>query len=119
MVLVHLGSPEDGKAFLDARWPEARAVSDENKSLYEGFGLSRASLGQLFGPRAFWAGLRSTMKGHGIGKPVGDVVQMSGWFLVQERRILWRHVHEHAGAPRRWDALQRAWAQAREDRPAT
>ena len=108
-----MGNPDEGARFLEERWPEARAVSDEKKELYGAFGLSRGSLGQLLGPRVFLAGLQSALKGHGIGKPVGDPIQMSGWFLVDRKKILWRHVHEHAGAPRRWEALEDAWSAAR------
>ena len=43
---------------------------------------------------------------HGIGKPVGNPLVMSGWFLVHDGAIRWRHVHEHAGAPRRYDELR-------------
>jgi len=61
----------------------------------------------------FLAGMQSALKGHGIGRPVGDPLIMSGWFLLEGRRIRWRHVHVHAGDPRRWNGLERAWADLR------
>lgn len=109
-----MGSSEEGERFFDERWPEARAVSDESKQLYAGFGLATGSLGQLLGPRVLWAGVRAALRGHGVGKPVGDPTMMSGWFLVHGNDVLWEHVHEHAGAPRRFFPVARAWAAHRD-----
>lgn len=120
VLLVHMGTPEDGASFFAERWPEARAVSDASKQLYAAFGLTPGSLGQLFGARVFLAGLDAAMRGHGIGRPVGDPMMMSGWFLVDGPSVLWEHVHEHAGAPRSWDELERVRASASGERaPAT
>jgi len=97
---VHLGSLTEGDAFLEERWPEARAVSDPDKQLYAGFGLRRASFRQLFAPRVLLAGFRA--RRFGVGRPVGDPLMMSGWFLLDGDRILWKHVHAHAGEKRRF-----------------
>lgn len=104
-----MGSPEEGERFFAERWPEARAVSDDDKRLYRTFGLARGSLGQLFGLTVFAAGLRSIR--WGVGRPVGDPLMMSGWFLVDRSgAISWSHRHEHAGAERRWGELAAAGA---------
>jgi hypothetical protein len=100
---VHLGSPDDGETFFGERWPEARAVSDESKELYAELGLGRGSVGQLFSPRVVLAGLRA--RRHGVGRPVGDPMMMSGWFLIDRGRVVWSHVHAHAGEERRYDEL--------------
>lgn len=102
---MHLGSTEDGDEFLARRWPEARAVSDPEEELYEGFGLERGSAGQLLGPRVLWAGLKSTLSGHGFALPAQNPVRMSGWFLVNDGQVVWSHLHEHSGAPRRYGEL--------------
>lgn len=109
IVLVHVGTPEEGERFFTERWPEARAVSDPEKLLYADFGLRRGSFAQLFGPRVLAAGLRALR--HGIGKPTGDPLMMSGWFLVErDGTLVWSHRHEHAGAERRWSELALARA---------
>ena len=108
MLLVHLGTPEEGDAFLAPRWPEARAVSDPAQGLYEAFGLGQGSPGQLFGPRVLLAGLKAMR--HGVGKPVGNPLRMSGWFLIDDGELVWSHVHEHAGAPLRFDEVTAAHA---------
>ena len=105
---MHLGTPAEGDAFLEQRWPGARAVSDPDRKLYTAFGLGRARIGQLFAPRVLLAGLRA--RRFGVGKPVGDPLVMSGWFLVDGGRVTWKHVHDHAGEERRYDELAAALA---------
>lgn len=72
-------------------------MSDPDGAFYRGFGLGRASLGQLFGPSVVACSLRAAAKGHGIGRPVGDPLQMPGLFSVAGDRILWKHDFAHAG----------------------
>ena len=110
---MHLATPGEGEAFFAERWPEARAVSDPDKDLYRGFGLARGSVGQLVGPGVWLSGLKALLKGHGGGRPQGDPLMMSGWFLLEGDRVLWSDVHEHAGAERPWEALGAAWVSAR------
>ena len=105
-----MGSPAEGERFFDERWPEARAVSDTERVLYAGFGLERGRFGQLLGPRAVWAGVRAALRGHGVGRPVGDPMMMPGWFLVHDETVIWQHVHDHAGAPARFDEVTSALA---------
>ena len=107
---MHLGSTEEGETFFSSRWPGARAVSDPDQQLYKAFGLGKGSAGQLFGPKVFLAGLQAFLGGHGVGKPVGNPMVMSGWFLVHGGEVCWQHVHEHGGAPRRYDELRGAMA---------
>lgn len=60
-------------------------------------GLRRANFGQLFGPSAVACSLRAAAKGHGVGRIVGDALQMPGLFYVAGERVLWRHDFAHAG----------------------
>ncbi len=103
-MLVHMGSPEDGEAFLSKRWPEVPAISDPDKHLFQAFDLRRGSLGQLFGPRVFKAAFKSFANGHFIGAPKGDPMMLSGWFLIDPAggrpRITWAHAHANAGDAR-------------------
>ena len=107
VLLVHLGTPEDGATFFDERWPEARAVSDENEEFYEAFGLKQASIGQLISPRVWLEGFKAVR--NGVGKPVGNPMRMSGWFLIDEGSIAWSHIHEHAGAPLQFEECDAAY----------
>ena len=108
VLLVHPARPDQADRFLSSRWPEARAVSDPGKKLFRAFGLGRGSVGQLFGPATILAGVRALK--YGVGTPTGDPLVMSGWFLVADDAIAWEHVHEHAGAPRQFEAAAAALA---------
>ena len=84
--MVHLGSPEDGARFFEERWPEARAVSDPDRVLFDAFGLGRGSWLQLVGPRTWAAGFRA--RRHGVGLPKGDPRVLAGSFAVKGAEVL-------------------------------
>ncbi|MEM9802948.1 MAG: AhpC/TSA family protein [Planctomycetota bacterium] len=92
MLLVHMGRPEAGEQFLAKRWPEARAVSDPKKRLYDAFGLTRGSMAQLMGPSVWAAGVRSLR--HGVGRPVGDPFVLGGSFIVHGADVIAADVAE-------------------------
>ena len=109
MVIVHSGSPAEGEQFFASRWPEARAVSDPSKDLYRAFDLGRGSFTQLFGLRSFAAAFRALR--YGVGKPAGDPLMLSGWFLVErDGRVVWSQPHQFAGEEPRLDELAAATA---------
>jgi len=97
VLFFYMGSVAEGEAFFTTAWPEARAVSDPNRTFYGAFGLERGSFGQVFGPGAMACSLRAAGKGHVVGKPVGDPWQMPGLFLVQGPDVLWSHDFAHIG----------------------
>lgn len=89
MLLVAQGTPEQADAFFEDRWPEARVVSDTDRRLYPAFGLRRAGLLDVLSPkviRAFWRHRR-----HGVGRPVGDTLLLSGAFVVVDGTIEFEH----------------------------
>jgi hypothetical protein len=92
-----MAAPDEGAAFFSSRWKEARAVSDPEKVFYKGFGLQRGSPLEILGPSVVACSLRAAAKGHGLGVPVGDPLQMPGLFYVADDRILWQHDFAHAG----------------------
>jgi AhpC/TSA antioxidant enzyme len=72
--------------------------SDQAKELYQAFGLERGNLSQLFSIKTFTRGFEALRNGgHFVGKPVGDVWQMPGVFLVYKGEILRSFKHESAG----------------------
>jgi hypothetical protein len=102
VLFVYQGTVADGEAFFGAFWPEARAVSDPSKQLYQAFGLHQGSLRQLTSPGVWACAIRATVQGNTVGKPVGDPWQMPGVFLVQGAEILWHHDYAHAGDNPDW-----------------
>jgi hypothetical protein len=108
LLIVHMGSPEEGERFFESRWPEARAVSDPEKKLYAAFGLGKGKLSQFLGPAIWGAGLRALLGGHGVGLPVGDPAMMSGHFLIRDGAIVWSHLHANSGETRRYEEIELA-----------
>jgi hypothetical protein len=97
VVLVHQGTVEQGDAFLESRWPEVSAIADPGRVLYAAFGLERGRLAQVLGPRVLLRGMSAALRGNGIGKPVGDLWQMPGAFVIHRSAIVWSHVAHHVG----------------------
>lgn len=97
VVFVYQGTPSEGEAFFADLWPDARAVADAEQQLYRLFGLARGSAAQMFGARVWACGVRAALKGHFIGKPVGDPWMMPGVFVVHGEQVLWQHDFVHAG----------------------
>ena len=90
------GSPAEGRAFLRRTWPTARAVSDPNAELYDGFGVGRGGLMKMFGPGVWSGRSRAATKGHSNGERVGDVWRMPGVFIARGASLVWAHEYAHA-----------------------
>lgn len=106
------GTPEQGRAFFEKLWPDARAVADLPKNFYDGFGLERGGVGEMFGARVWACGVRAAAKGHFIGAPVGDPWTMPGVFLVRGADVLWQHDFAHAGDHPDWASIPALTRQA-------
>lgn len=94
---MSMGSTEQAASFVDGLWPEARVVADPDMRLYRDFSIERGGLAEMFGPRAFACGVRTTLRGHTIGRKVGDGWTLPTYLVVDRGRILWRFDGEHAG----------------------
>ncbi len=81
-----MGTPDEGERFFEKRWPEARAVSDPDRVLFDAFGLERGSLMQVMGPATWAAGFRA--RAQGVGLPKGDLRVLAGSFLVDGAEVL-------------------------------
>ena len=97
VLFVYQGSLSDGAAFFASLWPEAQAIADPEKQLYQAFGITQGAWAQMFGAPVWACGWRAARKGHSIGAPVGDPWTMPGLFLLQGDRLYWQHSFAHAG----------------------
>lgn len=97
ILFFYQGTVNDGRDFFASLWREAKAIADLPKVFYNGFGLERGGMKEMFGAEVWACGVRAALKGHFIGAPVGDPWVMPGIFLVQKNQILWQHHFKHAG----------------------
>ncbi len=97
VVVVQMGTPEEGRSLLDRYGlQDAAVVSDPQRHLYAALDLGRGSLWQLFGPRVWWRGLLATLRGHLVGRLVGDGFQMPGAFIIEDGRVVRAFRHRDA-----------------------
>jgi peroxiredoxin len=96
IVLVHMGEPQFGRAFFQKYGLSGiPQISAPDCSLYRAFGLHRTSFLFTLNPkiwaRAFQAGV---LEGHGVGRFVGDILQMPGIFLIFHGQVLRSYRHQ-------------------------
>lgn len=102
-VIVHQGQTHDGiRRFVDAAGlSDAALVSDPAAELYEAFELRRGRFAELLGPRVWWRGLLTFLRGHRVGGLDGDGLRMPGTFVLENGAII--HAHRHRDASDRSD----------------
>lgn len=90
IVIVHMVSFDVAEPILDLYDLTGLShISDENKAVYNSYGLFKTGFRAMFGVKNWWRALvAGIIKGHLIGKPAGDPWQMPGVFLLQKQRIL-------------------------------
>jgi len=72
-------------------------VSDPGCAIYRAFGLSRGSLGDVFGPKVWWRGFQAgVLHRHGLGALQGDGFQMPGVFLLFHGEVVRSYRHQSA-----------------------
>lgn len=113
IAFVAMAAPEEAEAFrVKARSPHP-FLCDPDREIYHAFGLGQGRGSQMFGPRVFARGFGATLRGHWVGKPIGDPWQMPGVFLVErDGAVSWEYrsgdaadnvsaedVGEHLGCP--------------------
>ncbi len=90
LVIVHHDTPDNGAAWI-AKYNlgKCEQISDPSGQLYAQFELGKTSLWNLFGPHTWWPGFIATIvQLNGVGKPVGDVKQLTGAFVIHRGRIV-------------------------------
>ena len=107
LILVHMSPSEDGEAFFkNYGFTDVEHVSDPACRFYAGFGLVKGNFSQLFGLRVMMRGFENTMvKGHSLGRFIGDGFQMPGVFLIQNGNIREKFVHKYASDRPNYDQI--------------
>ncbi len=90
IALVHMGNNDRaGRAFEKYGLGHCDRFSDPERKLYRAFGLDRGNVWQLFGPKVWWRGFQAgVLNRHGLGRLVGDGLQMPGVFLIYRGNLL-------------------------------
>ncbi len=93
-----MGTPAEASAFCKQAQLPFTCLSDPSRASYRAFGLRRGSLNDVIGPVAVLAGLRAATKGHFVGRPVNDVYQLGGIFLIgTDGSISYARYPRHSG----------------------
>jgi peroxiredoxin len=98
LVVVHMGAEDQAAAFF-AKYDleDLPRISDPKCTLYRAFGLTRGSLGALFGPKVWIRGVQAgIINHHGVGPQAGDGFQLPGVFLLFHGEVLRTFRHQSA-----------------------
>ncbi len=98
IAVVTMGTPQEAAAFCQQAKLPFTCLSDPARTSYRAFGLRRGSLNEVVGPASVLSGLRAAAKGHFVGRPVNDVYQLGGLFLIStDGRIRYARYPRHSG----------------------
>ena len=107
LVVVAMGNVEQTDQFRRSFDAPFTFLADTEQTAYRAYGLARGTLGQIAGPSVWLPAIKALARG-GAGKPVGDVRQMPGSFVIDRQGIIrLAHYPTHqADRPRPDDILR-------------
>jgi peroxiredoxin len=82
IILVGLGTFDQAEAFKKRFSLSFPIICDPEKKLYRTYGLGRGSVASIVSPAFLFKGLKTVSRGHMLGPPQGDIMQMPGVFLI-------------------------------------
>jgi len=89
VALVIMGGAEEAKKFREALKLTFPVYGDPDQSVYQAFEVPRGNVWQVAGPHLWWDGLKALTRS-GIGRPRGDLMQLSGSYLIDTNgQIVW------------------------------
>lgn len=92
VVLVGMGTPAECAVFLKKFHVPFPMISDPDRTLYRRFHLPRMAALGVLSPALALKSIAAVARGHGIGKPQGDVLQLPGVFVMDAAgRIAFSH----------------------------
>ncbi|MCS7304500.1 MAG: AhpC/TSA family protein [Thermoguttaceae bacterium] len=91
VVIVTLGLPQKATSLFEGPERPDWVLIDPNQQAYRAYGLGRGGVWQLAGPQVWWTAFKAMLQGR-VGRPIGDVRQLAGTFLVDRQGQL-RYVH--------------------------
>ena len=98
VALVGMGTPEETAAFVRAVGAPFPILADPERAAFRAYGLIEAGAAQFLRPAAGKAIVGALLRGNRGGKPVGDVRQLGGAFVIDRRGTLhWAKPSAYAG----------------------
>ena len=82
------GDPQQAQSLCDRFEAPFPCLADPQREGYRAFGLKRGSWWDVIGPAAIARGMTAGRKGHHIERPVGDVMQLPGTFIIDRQGIV-------------------------------
>jgi len=76
-----MASPEKARSFREKYQLPFPLLCDPEQQAYRAFGLTRGSAAEVLGTQVWKRGLKAFLA-HGVGRPVGDVWQLPGEFVI-------------------------------------
>ncbi|MHB8575268.1 MAG: AhpC/TSA family protein [Dehalococcoidia bacterium] len=120
VAIVTMGKPPDAADFCRRAKVPFVCLSDPARTSYRAFGLRRGSLSDVMGPAVLLPSLRAAAKGHFVGRPVDDVYQLGGLFVIgADGRIGYARYPRNSGDNPSDGTIRRIVAEAQAVRPPT
>lgn len=92
IVLVGMGDQKATAEFKRRMEVPQTIISDPTKSLFQQFGLRRASFGQFMNRRVVNRGISALRAGHREGLPNADPMQLAGVFILnRDGEVVFEH----------------------------
>lgn len=98
LILVHMASEELADRIFEVYELDGiQHISDPDRILYSKFGLKQVSMRALASMQVWIKNMRTMLRGHVMGKPVGDPLQMPGLFFFQNNNLLDKFIYRCIG----------------------
>jgi len=92
VVFVTMGTPPQAAEFREKMQSPHKFIADNARLLYKAFGLGKGEGKQVMSPRIFAKGFGATLRGHWVGKAIGDPWQMPGIFKIDpDGMVAWEY----------------------------
>jgi peroxiredoxin len=104
-VAVTMGDAAQAARFKESRKLPCDVLADPGLRAYAAYGLEKGGMIKIAGPQMWWAGFKSVVK-YGAARPVGDIWQMPGAFLVAKGgKLLYAHRAANSGDLESYDHI--------------
>ncbi len=107
LVFAHMSDHETAtEYFKQYNFSSYHDIADPDCEVYEKFGLTKGSFGQLFGLTVMIRGVQANLQGNAWSlKQIGDGFQMPGIFLINQGKIEESFIHDKVSDKPDYDNL--------------